>query len=93
MHTNVVDSICPTKFKSIFGAFTPGRIVRERRDHFDVVAVALQKFTKGDVVRGDAGDLRRVIDPPNNDPHLCQCDANSTGKTSVSPLFEGRGLR
>ena len=45
-------------------------LIRALVPHFDIVAMLFQKFTESSSVRTDAGDFRRVIDSPNNNPHV-----------------------
>src|ERR1700682_6273916 len=54
---------------SILRAFTPGRVIREGRNHFYVDASRAQKFAESDIVRSDPGYFRRVIDAPDDDTH------------------------
>ena len=69
MHGHVVYSVRAKQLVPIFASFSPGWIISERRNHFDIVAVALQKFAKRNVVRRNSGDFRRVIDAPDDDSH------------------------
>jgi hypothetical protein len=74
MRGNTIDFVRAKELMSIFGAFPPSRVISKRRDHFDIVSVALQEFTNRDIVRRDPGDFRRVIDAQNNDPHYSRSE-------------------
>ena len=66
MDLDAVNSVGAIKETSIFGPLTPGGIVSERRNRLDFLALALQEFAEGDVVRRDPGYFRRIIDAPND---------------------------
>src|SRR3954468_10342828 len=69
MNGNAVDPMSAVKDAPVFRFFLPLGIVRECRDHLDIVTGFTQKFADRHVVRRDAGNLRRIINSPNNDAH------------------------
>ena len=69
MHRHAIDPIGAVENTAVLRLFLPFRIVGKRRYHLDVVAGLAQELADRHVVWSDAGDLRRIIDSPNNDAH------------------------
>jgi len=69
MDRHAVHPIGAKNFMSISGAFPPGRVISESRDHLDIVTIAPQKFAERDVVWRDPGYFGRVVDAPNDYAH------------------------
>ena len=55
---------------AVAGDFAPGGIVGERGDHPDVVAAREEVVAEARVERGDARELRLVVDSPDDHPHV-----------------------
>src|SRR5690349_4209167 len=86
MHRHAVDDVRAIKLPAIFGALLPRRVIRKRRHHLDVVPARAQEFTKRDIMRRDARELRRVVDAPDDDSHqLTRARFSSTARTSSPP--------
>src|SRR5437588_523971 len=66
---HAVDIVCSVQTPAVFRPLSPRRVIRERGKHLHIVPVTFQKLTQSDVVRRNSGDLRCVVDPPNDHPH------------------------
>src|SRR5207247_6018014 len=50
-------------------ALLPFRVIGEGGDHLDGMALPLQKLAQGGIVGADPGQLRRVVNSPDNNFH------------------------
>src|SRR3712207_1383975 len=93
---NSVQDIVAIQPAAIHPLFSPRRVIRKRGQHLYSIAARAQKHAERSVVRGEPGELRRVVDAPDDDAHpsglalLLQLEGLGRGEELVDAV-EPRG--